>query len=164
MSDTDRKISLNALLERNERRIVAIARSYAAPSDVPDLVQEILLQIWRSLAHFRGQSSIDTWTYRIALNVALTWKRSNRRRKRWLPKEAVDPDSLGRHHADEHEAERVLREFLPALGEVDRAILLLFLDNQSPQQMAATLGMTENAISVRLHRIRQRFETFNGEN
>jgi len=66
-------------------------------------------------------------------------------------------------HADWNEAERLLREFLPTLGEIDRAVLLLYLDNMSHQQMAETLGMTENAISVRLHRIRQRFETKNRE-
>jgi RNA polymerase sigma-70 factor (ECF subfamily) len=161
MSESDRKVLLNELLERNERRIVAIARSYASPSDVPDLIQEILLQIWRSLERFRGQASIDTWTYRIALNVALTWKRSNRRRQRWLPSAAVDADLLGVDHSDWNEAERVLREFLPTLREVDRAVLLLYLDNMSHQQISQTLGMTENAISVRLHRIRQRFETEN---
>jgi RNA polymerase sigma-70 factor (ECF subfamily) len=161
MSESDRKVLLNDLLVRNERRIIAIARSYAAPSDVPDLIQEILLQIWRSLEQFRGQASIDTWTYRIALNVALTWKRSNRRRQRWLPSEAVDPDLLGVDHADWNEAERLLQEFLTTLGEVDRAVLLLFLDNINYRQISETLGMTENAISVRLHRIRQRFETEN---
>jgi RNA polymerase sigma-70 factor, ECF subfamily len=159
MSESDRKILLNDLLERNERRIVAIARSYASPSDVPDLIQEILLRIWRSLEQFRGHASIDTWTYRIALNVALTWKRSNGRRRRWLPSETIDPDLLCTDHADWNEAERVLQEFLPTLGEIDRAILLLYLDNLNHQQISQTLGMTENAISVRLHRIRQRFET-----
>lgn len=160
MSDADRKAQLADLLERNERRIVAIARSYAAPSDVPDLVQEILLQVWRSLRRFRGTASIDTWTYRIALNVALTWRRSHQRRRRWLPKEAVDPDSLGLAHADGSEAERFLREFVPSLGEIDRAILLLYLDGVSHPQIAEILDMAENTVSVRLHRIRQRCQAF----
>jgi RNA polymerase sigma-70 factor (ECF subfamily) len=158
MSESARKALFHDLLERNERRIVAIARSYAAAPDTGDLIQEILLQIWRSLGHFRGQASLDTWVYRIALNVALTWRRSGRRRQRWLPREAVDPDLLGRDDGDGSQAERVLREFLPSLGEVDRAVLLLYLDNLDHRQMSEILGMTENAISVRLHRIRQRFE------
>ena len=141
MSESDRKVLLNDLLVRNERRIIAIARSYAAPSDVPDLIQEILLQIGARLEQFRGQASIDTWTYRIAgSNVALTWKRSNRRRQRWLPSEAVDPDLLGVDHADWNEAERLLQEFLTTLGEVNRAVLLLFLDNMNPDKYQKPLG------------------------
>jgi RNA polymerase sigma-70 factor (ECF subfamily) len=159
MTDSVRKARFNDLLERNERRLLAIARSYAAEPDIRDLVQEILLQVWRSLGHFREQASLDTWVYRIALNVALTWKRSNRRRRRWLPTEAVDLASLCRDPADGGRAERVLREFLQSLGEIDRAVLLLYLDNLGHRQMSEVLGMTENAISVRLHRIRQRFET-----
>jgi RNA polymerase sigma-70 factor (ECF subfamily) len=158
MAESSRKALLHELLERNERRIIAVARSYALPSDVADLTQEILLQIWRSLEHFRGQASIDTWVYRIALNVALSWKRSNRRRTQWLPREAIDPDLLCRDPADWTREERILQEFLHALGEIDRAVLLLDLDNLSREQMSEVLGMTENAVSVRLHRIRQRFE------
>jgi RNA polymerase sigma-70 factor (ECF subfamily) len=158
MSASGRDAILNELLERNQRRIGAIARAYAPPSDAGDLIQEILLQVWRSLDHFRERSTIDTWVYRIALNVALSWKRSARRRQRWLPREAVDPDSLCLDHADESREERILREFLASLGEIDRAVLLLYLDNLGHQQMSEILGMTANAVSVRLHRIRRRFE------
>ena len=55
MSESDRKVLLNDLLVRNERRIIAIARSYAAPSDVPDLIQEILLQIWSGSSSSEGR-------------------------------------------------------------------------------------------------------------
>jgi RNA polymerase sigma-70 factor (ECF subfamily) len=158
MSESDRKALLNELLARNEGRIIAIARSYALRSDTADLIQEILLQLWRSLDQFRGQASIDTWVYRIALNVALSWKRSERRRQRWLPREAIAPDGLTLDRADAGQEERVLQEFLSTLGEIDRAILLLYLDNLGHRPISEILGMTENAISVRLHRIRQRFE------
>jgi DNA-directed RNA polymerase specialized sigma24 family protein len=60
MTESVRRARFNELLERNDRRILAIARSYAAEPDTPDLIQEILLQVWRSLGHFRGQASIDT--------------------------------------------------------------------------------------------------------
>jgi RNA polymerase sigma-70 factor (ECF subfamily) len=163
MSQPDRKALFADVLKRNERRIVAIARSYATVSDTPDLVQEILLQLWRALADFRGQASIDTWTFRIALNVALTWKRTIQRRQQSLPARVIDPDLLSADPSDGDEPARALREFLPTLGEIDRAVLLLYLDNLSHQQMAEILGISENAISVRLHRIRLRFESHHGK-
>jgi RNA polymerase sigma-70 factor, ECF subfamily len=162
MSQLDRKALFADVLKRNERRIVAIARSYAATSDTPDLVQEILLQLWRALADFRGQASVDTWTYRVALNVALTWKRTIQRREQSLPGRVINLDLLSAYPSDGDEPARALREFLPTLGEIDRAVLLLYLDNLSHQQMAEVLGISENAISVRLHRIRLRFESHHG--
>ena len=106
MSQPDRKALFADVLKRNERRIVAIARSYAATSDTPDLVQEILLQLWRALADFRGQASIDTWTYRIALNVALTWKRTIQRRQQSLPARVINPDLLCANPSDGDEPAR----------------------------------------------------------
>lgn len=159
MAELDRHALLNELIKRNERRLIAIARCYTAPSDTADLVQEILLQVWRSLDRFRGEASQDTWFYRVALNVALLWKRSSRRRQRWLPREAIDLEMLGSRSAQDNDAERLVQEFLATLGEIDRALLLLYLDNLTHDTIAQILGLSENAVSVRLHRIRQRFES-----
>lgn len=69
-----------AVYAANQRRIMAIARSYAGVEGCPDLCQEILLQMWRGLDGFEGRSSSSTWVYRVALNTALTFRRRNGRR------------------------------------------------------------------------------------
>src|SRR5947209_19748052 len=72
------------LLAQNHGRWRAIARGYAGP-EAEDLFQEILLQVWRSLRSFRGDSAPNTWCYRVALNTALSWRRSRRARRLRLP-------------------------------------------------------------------------------
>jgi RNA polymerase sigma factor (sigma-70 family) len=78
----DRESMFAHLLDRNKRRLVSIARSYATGDEYQDPYQEMLLQIWRSLDRFEGRSSADTWVYRIALNTALTYRRQTGARVR----------------------------------------------------------------------------------
>jgi RNA polymerase sigma-70 factor (ECF subfamily) len=146
------------LLDRNYPRWMGIARSYAAPDARDDLLQEISLQIWKSLDRFAGQSHIDTWAYRIAINTALGWARSLRSRTNRLTRDQVDLSKLGGGLAAAHAEKRILDEFLATLSDVDRAAMLLFLDNVPPGEAAEILGLTEGALRVRMHRIRKRFE------
>ncbi|MFK8111247.1 MAG: RNA polymerase sigma factor [Rubripirellula sp.] len=89
MHGQEKQSTFDELLERNRGRLAAIARAYTH-TDADDLLQEILLQIWRSLSSFKGLSSIDTWVYRVALSTALTWQRSQSRRKNRIPSETSD--------------------------------------------------------------------------
>ena len=116
------------------------------------------MQVWKSLDQFAGLSHIDTWAYRIAINTALAWQRSARSRKKRLNKDQVDVSELGGSLADENAEKRNLDEFLKSLSDVDRAAMLLYLDNVPPGEAAEILGLTEGALRVRMHRIRKRFE------
>ena len=142
------------LLTRSRGRLAAVAGAYAY-GDADDLLQEILLQIWRSLSTFKGDSSIDTWSYRVALNTALTWRRSQSRRRKNIPSEASNLNELP-VAADGHDSANLLDQFLKALSKSDRALVLLYLDDQSGKEMAEITGLTEGAIRVRVHRIKQK--------
>jgi RNA polymerase sigma-70 factor (ECF subfamily) len=144
------------LLDRNYRRWMGIARCYAAPDAREDLLQEISMQVWKSLHQFSGLSHIDTWAYRIAINTALAWQRSVRKKE--LAKDRVDVSDFGCSLADENAERRILEEFLASLSDVDRAAMLLYLDNVPPGEAAEILGLTEGALRVRMHRIRKQFE------
>jgi RNA polymerase sigma-70 factor (ECF subfamily) len=121
-------------------------------------MQEISMQVWKSLDRFAGQSHVDTWAYRIAINTALAWARSARSRKKRIGEDPIDVSELGGCLAGENAEMRILDEFLGSLSEVDRAAMLLYLDNVPPGERAAILGLTESAMRVRMHRIRKRFE------
>lgn len=142
-----------AVLQRNRRRIGAIARTYGG-RQFDDLLQEILLQIWRSLPSLREESYVDTWCYRIALNTAISWMRSADRQK------SISTDSVGTEliagTADGHDTCELLHRFLETLSETDRAIVLMYLDDLGSSQMAEILGMTDGAVRVRIHRIKQK--------
>jgi len=148
------------LLDRNYPRWMGIARCYAAPDAREDLMQEISMQVWKSLDRFAGLSHIDTWAYRIAINTALAWERSTRNQKKRFNKDQVYASQLGSSMsvADGKAEKRILDEFLASLSDVDRAAMLLYLDNVPPTEAAEILGLTEGALRVRMHRIRKRFE------
>lgn len=118
-----------------------------------DLFQEILMQIWRSLPRFRSDSSIDTWAYRIAVNTSLSWRRGLGRRRRGVPTAGdVTVDAIARPSPTD--SGTVLDRFLASLGELDRAVVLLHLDNLDADQIADVIGSTPGAVRTRLSRIR----------
>ncbi|HEX4144467.1 MAG TPA: RNA polymerase sigma factor [Pirellulales bacterium] len=143
------------LLRDCQGRWRAIARSYAG-SDEEDLFQEILLQIWRSLATFRGESAGTTWCYRVALNTALNWKRSARTRRDRLPTHDGYSSEMLSSSAPANESVGAVRQLLADQTPADRAILLLLLDDVGYSEMAEILGTSEGTLRVRIHRLKQR--------
>ncbi len=154
VSDDDASV-FERLLQDNHARLVRIARQFATGDTWQDLLQEIRLQLWRSLDSYRGQAQVATWVYRIAMNTAISHQR------RQLPAAtrdyAIDPDTqAGGHGADA--AMGLLREFLATLDPVNRALLIMDLDGLEREQIAQVLGLSVNAIAVRMTRLRQAFE------
>ena len=118
------------------RRVV---KSFAATSeDQEDLLQEILLQAWISLPGFRGDSKETTWLYRLAFNTAMVWQRKEQRRR------------------VKHEAfSSLIGEAIRALPKPEASLALMHLDGLSYREMGEVLGISENNVGVRLHRIRK---------
>lgn len=158
MPDPDQSTRFRDLLLRNQPRWVGIARAYAASEDRDDLLQEIALQVWKSLERFDGRARLDTWAYRVALNTALAWRRKAIGRAKKLPEAAEDVSELAGPVGSEQEIARVLDRFLSALSEADRAVMLLYLDGLAGAEAAEVLGVSEGAYRTRLSRLRTRFE------
>lgn len=146
------------LLEKNCARWAGIARAYAVGADREDLLQEIMLQVWRALPKFEGRSHRDTWAYRVALNTALAWKRSSKNLRRHMQFEFREVSRLDSTASSEFLENKILGNFLESLSKVDRAVMLTFLDGVSNAEAAEITGLSEGAFRVRLHRLRQRFE------
>ena len=145
--------AFNAMLQENQGALERLARRYAGPEDWRDLVQEMHLQLWRSFASFDGRAQRTTWVYRVALNTALSHVRKPRRDH--LPLEAApEPGCTG----DTRDLMAVLDEFLAGLEPVSRSLLLLDLEGLPREQVAEVLGLTPNAVAVRMTRLRQAFE------
>jgi RNA polymerase sigma-70 factor (ECF subfamily) len=158
MSILERQARFRELLGRSHARWAGIARVYAEVSDRDDLVQEIALQVWQSLDRFRGRSSLDTWAYRVALNTALAWHRKAKTRSKRLTQSTAKIAELPDDRGSEGDVERVLERFLASLSDVDRAVLLLYLDGLSNAEAAEVIGVSEGAYRTRLHRVRRHFE------
>jgi RNA polymerase sigma-70 factor (ECF subfamily) len=155
----ERETAFLELIQTYGPRLRRIAGSYARGAEREDLHQEILCQIWRSLAGFRGDAALGTWLYRVALNTALTWVRLRARR----PLEVRGPEGgEGLHHPITAGApgseDAILDDFLLSLGAEDRSLLVLYLDGLGHREIAEVTALTTNAVAVRLHRIKRRYE------
>jgi len=151
--------TFDQLLKENKHKIYRICRIYAvAPIEPQDLFQEVVFQIWKSLPNFKGKSSIDTWLYRIALNVCLRSKmkldKNNQKTTRFdaihfTPvTETIDPF--------EEEKFKYLKECIATLNESDTSIIVLYLDELSYKDIAEITGLSENHIAVKMKRIRKK--------
>jgi RNA polymerase sigma-70 factor (ECF subfamily) len=160
LSDADLDTLFRRWLDEHAAAVWKIARAYTASAeDCQDLVQEILLQVWRSLPQFNGRSSAATWAYRVALNTALTWQRKAFRRKDLQPLLEIEDPTTGGLNATEklsrQEAVNRLYAAIRRLPKSDAALMLLFLDDLSYREMAEVLGITETNVGVKLNRAKK---------
>lgn len=164
-NDEQHRAQFHRMLQENIGRLQRVARSYAAEGESEDLLQDMLMQIWRSLPGFDGRSKVSTWIYRIALNTAMGKLRQRYARpphlamshEQLLP---LMPHSVG----DPVDADQLLDHVLVSLEPVDRAVLMLSLDDLSHADIAAVTGLSRNAVGIRLFRMKQRLEQDHVEN
>ena len=146
------------LLERHRGIVLKIAHSYCRDTeDRRDLAQEIAAQLWRALPHWDRARPFSTWMYRVALNVAISHARSAGER-RHLPLDEVAPDIV-HDEADGHEADDGLRALHACIAQLDplnRALMLLYLDERSQREIGEVLGLRESNVATRIGRLKQR--------
>lgn len=121
-----------------------------------DLFQEIVLQLWKSFHTFRGDAKITTWMYRIALNTAIS---GLRKQKRGLQTEDLNERhfNLSETSSDDHEENlQKLQWSIRQLSEIERAIIMMALDEVPYDEIAETIGITQNNVRVRMNRIREK--------
>lgn len=161
MDRADQTTEFERLLHGSRGRLYAVARTFA-DSESEDLLQEILLQIWRSWPTFTGSSTFETWCYRIALNTAISWRRRASTRQHKLQIADVNPEQVPAKSPDFSAAETI-HLFAQTLANSDKALLLMYLDDLSGDEMATMLGLASGTVRVRIHRLKQRLATWLGE-
>ena len=142
------------MISAHKRIIYKVCYIYAKdPDDLNDLFQETVLNLWKSFPRFRGDSKLTTWVYRIAMNTNITYlRRSNTR-----PQTA---DVVGQF-ADEEGTAGQLRELyklINQLGNMERALILLWLEERSYQEMADILGISKANVAVKLNRTKEKLK------
>jgi RNA polymerase sigma-70 factor (ECF subfamily) len=149
-------------LEEHRGIFLKIARAYAAASlDQADLLQEMQLQVWRSLASFRGQARPSTWIYRVCLNTALTWRRDEQQHRSRVQTNEQLPEFPSNESRPgwSHEEAELLGQLYAAIRQLalaERSLVLLALDGLSYREMAEVTGLTENHVGVALTRARDK--------
>ena len=129
--------------------------------EVEDLFQEVLIALWQGLESFRGESALRSWIYRISLNACISAERKKRRRA-----DSVRLDmniNLFADTDDDSRQAQMLRQRIARLGVFDRAIILLWLENLSYEEIGAIVGISAKNVSVRLVRIREQLKKMSNE-
>lgn len=121
-----------------------------------DLFQDIVLQLWKSFGTFRGEAKITTWMYRIALNTAISGYRKQSRSPHTEDiREAHF--NISDHGPDDREEDlQKLQWAIRQLSEVERAMIMMALEEVSYEEIAETMGITQNNVRVRMNRIREK--------
>lgn len=150
-----------ALINEHQGIIHKACRLYAdREADREDLFQEIVLQLWRAYPSFRGQSKFTTWMYRIALNTAISGFRKRKRRKPELSISEYELQLADAPRDDETEQRlKVMYKAIGKLGKVERAIVLLFLEEHAYKEIGEIVGISENYVAVKMNRIRKKLRT-----
>ena len=139
--------------------IIKICRAYTnTQEDFEDYYQEVCLQIWKSRRNFRDQSAWSTWIYRLSLNVCLTLLKKSKRSKDHFASDYLPDVPVEETSAFDDEALNELYAAIRQLSEIDRAVILLYLEEKSYQQIAEIMGTNPNNIGVRIKRIKERLK------
>ncbi len=148
------------LLEQHRRIVFKVANTYSFNTDDrADLAQEIAAQLWRAYPSYDPQRSFSTWMYRIALNVAISQVRSRTHKDRHSVALDESLHDVADANGTDHEADqqvRALQRFIGRLDKLNRALLLLYLEDQSYREIADILGISETNVATKIGRLKQR--------
>ena len=139
--------------------IIKICRAYTnSQEDFEDAYQEVCLQIWRSKDNFKEQSEWSTWIYRLALNVCLTLLKKSKKSIKNSDAKSILKEELEDNTAFSDESLNQLYAAIKQLSEIDRAVILLYLEEKKYQEIADIIGTNPNNIGVRIKRIKERLK------
>ena len=147
-----------ALLEEHDRILYKVANSYCRNAeDRQDLIQEIVVQLWRSFGRFDDSHRFSTWMYRIAINVAISLYRSQSRRTRnTVPVEESILEIADQGSVEASDDVRLLHQLIGQLDELNRALIILYLDGNSYDTIAEILGISTTNVATKISRIKDR--------
>lgn len=158
MTETERDFS--QIVKENKSTIYTVCYMFSNDEDeVNDLFQDTLVNLWKGYEGFRGESSVNTWIYRVAMNTCISADRKKKRRNEERLTIDINP------YADTDEDSRQVQQLhalIGKLGLVDRALVLLWLENMSYDEIGNILGISAKNVSVKLVRIKEKLKALNG--
>jgi len=157
MNDSNLEKAFIELVQQNERLIYKVCSFYVSDEfPMTDLYQEVIYNLWRSFPKFRNESSLSTWMYRVALNTCISGIRKELKRPKHVPiagleEYLIEPESM-------EENIREMYKLIHQLKTLERAIILLYLEEKSYQEIADITGLTINNVATKLKRIKEKLK------
>ena len=156
----DKKELFTSAIKDNESFIYKIASVYTNTiEDRNDLVQEIIYQLWKSFDSFNQQAALSTWMYRVALNVSLYQLKLSKKRISTIP---IDEQVLNSRETDnsaDDEAWKLFKQQIDNLNLLDKAIVMLYFDNKSYDEIAEIIGISKSNVGTKLLRIKEKLKS-----
>lgn len=156
----DKKKIFIAAIQQNEGLIYKVATFYTNnKDDRDDVVQEIIYSLWKSFDSFKQNSSLSTWMYQVAMNVAVFHLKRSKKAVTTIP---IDTDLLNSPESIADDAEeklKILQEHIRDLNLLDKGIVMLYLENKSHEEIAQIIGISKTNVGTRLSRIKEKLKT-----
>lgn len=149
------------LLEQHQNIVHKVCRLYTNNKDEHnDLFQEITIQLWRAFPKFRGDSKFSTWMYRVGLNTAITLYRKSKRSLKTYELEPLQFKLKSEEYDDtEEEQLKSLYKAVHELNDIEKALVLLYLEDKDYREISETLGITEVNARVKMNRVKTKLRT-----
>lgn len=157
MNKREEQTMLMEKIKDNERIIFKICNSYCSnKNDREDLAQEIIYQLLKSYHSFSDQFRFSTWMYRVALNVAISFYRKNKSKKEINYDEIKnDPKEDLSHPGELEDNLIILEKYIDQLKELDKALMILYLESKSYKEISVILGITETNVATKINRVKE---------
>ena len=159
--DKNRTANFLVIVENNKGILFKVANSYCRNiEDRKDLIQEIILQLWKSFDNYNEKFMLSTWIYRISLNVAISFYRKENSRKRISNPTTPDIfDFSDSEISNENETNLgILNQMISELNDLNKALMLLYLEEKSYKEISEIIGITETNVATKIGRIKSKLK------
>lgn len=145
------------IIKSNQQRIYKICSVYSStPEDCEDLVQDVILTIWKAFPSYQQKAAVNTWIYRIILNVCLKKRFQSSKQQRTISLEGLLVEPIAEVPETQDENFLALKGCIAQLDFSDRAIIVLFLEDMAYKEIATIVGISENYVAVKINRIKKK--------
>ena len=156
-----KEMDFTRLVKEHKSTIYTVCYMFSKDADeVNDLFQEVLVNLWKGFDAFEGRSEVRTWVYRVSLNTCISQDRKKRKQKSIPLSMSMN---LFEDQDDDTRQVDMLRRRISRLGAFDRAIILLWLENMSYEEIGQVVGISTKNVSVRLYRIKEQLKNMSNE-
>lgn len=147
-----------SLIADNHRLIYKVCRMYCShEADIQDLYQDILIQLWKAFPSFKSESKISTWIYRIAINTSITQFRKGKRKPIYESINNLISETVTNPESKQDDIEQ-LNQAIALLADIEKGIILLYLDEYSYREIAEIIGTTESNIGFKINQIKKKLK------
>ena len=148
------------IIKQNEGLIYKVVKVYTnTREDEQDLYQDIVYQLWKSFGAFRNDAKISTWMYRIALNTSIAYLNNEKRKGTRVPVDDALLNKTGTTETLMDERSAILFTHIKKLNDIEKGIILLYLEGRSYDEIAAITGFTASNVGTRLGRIKEKISS-----